>query len=171
MEINLTEAPRLKPFPAGVELRPFDADTQAYLVFQAEDEAFRDHWGHVRGHFENWRRRKLERDSFDPALWHIAWDGDRIAGFAQTRFRNGIGWVGTLGVRRPWRKRGLGEALLLHSFNEFHKRGMNTIGLGVDASNPTGATRLYQKVGMHVDVEDIIVEKEYRAGRELETTE
>ena len=78
----------------------------------------------------------------------------------------GAGWVGSLGVRRPWRKRGLGEALLLHSFAEFYKRGTKTIGLGVDAQNPTGATRLYQKAGMHVASEAVIYEKELRAGRE-----
>jgi len=60
----------------------------------------------------------------------------------------------------------LGEALLLHSFAEFYKRGTNTIGLGVDAQNPTGATRLYQKVGMHAVSEFVIYEKELRAGRE-----
>jgi mycothiol synthase len=171
MEINLAEAPQVKPFPAGIELRPFEKDAHDYLVFQAENEAFQDHWGNVPAVYNNWKLRKLGREEFDPALWHIAWDGDQIAGYAQTRFRNGIGWIGNLGVRRPWRRRGLGEALLLHSFNEFYKRGMTRIGLGVDASNPTGATRLYEKVGMKVAVEDIIVEKEYRAGREIETEE
>jgi ribosomal protein S18 acetylase RimI-like enzyme len=58
--------------------------------------------------------------------------------------------------------------LLLHSFNEFYQRGMFKIGLGVDASNPTGATRLYQKVGMKVAVEDVLYEKELRPGRKLE---
>lgn len=168
MEINLDAAPQVRPFPAGLELRPFDAETQAYLVFQAEDEAFRDHWGHVPGNFNNWKLRKLEREAFDPALWYIVWDGDQIAGYAQTRYRNGVGWVGNLGVRRPWRKRGLGEALLLHAFNEFYQRGMPTVGLGVDASNPTGATRLYQKVGMQVAVEDVIYEKELRPGKSIE---
>lgn len=171
MEANLTEAPKVIPFPAGIELRPFDKDLQDRLVFEAEDEAFRDHWEHVPGNFNDWKLRKIEREEFDAALWHIAWDGDQIAGYAQTRYRNGIGWVGNLGVRRPWRKRGLGEAVLLHSFNEFYKRGMNTIGLGVDASNPTGATRLYQKVGMQVAVEDVLYEKELRPGRELENKE
>jgi mycothiol synthase len=168
MEAHHTEAPQVKPFPEGIELRPFEAEAQAYLVFQAEDEAFQDHWGHVPGNFNNWKLRKLEREAFDSALWHIAWDGDQIAGYAQTRFRNGIGWVGNLGVRRPWRKRGLGEALLLHSFNEFYKRNMPTVGLGVDAANPTGATRLYQKVGMKIAVEDVVYEKELRPGRLFE---
>lgn len=58
-------------------------------------------------------------------------------------------------------------ALLLHSFGEFHKRGMNTIGLGVDASIH-GATRLYQKAGMKIAAEYVIYEKEYRPGRDIE---
>jgi len=167
MEANLTEAPKVIPFPAGIELRPFIKETQGYLMFQTEDESFRDHWGHVPGNFNNWKLRKIEREEFDPMLWHVAWDDDQIAGYAQTRYRNGVGWIGNLGVRRPWRKRGLGEALLLHAFSEFYKRGMHTIGLGVDASNPTGATRLYQKVGMQIAVEDVLYEKELRPGREV----
>jgi len=171
MEVNLAEAPKVIPFPNGIELRPFIKDVHEYLVFQAEDEAFRDHWRHVPGNFNAWKLRKLGREEFDPALWHIAWDGDQIAGYAQTLYRNGVGWIGNLGVRRPWRKRGLGEALLLHAFNEFYKRGMLKIGLGVDASNPTGATRLYQKVGMQIAIEDVVYEKELRPGRELEISE
>jgi ribosomal protein S18 acetylase RimI-like enzyme len=108
------------------------------------------------------------RDGFDPALWYIAWDGDRIAGYCLCNYRGETGWVGTLGVRRPWRKHGLGMALLLHSFGEFYRRGTRAIGLGVDASNPTGATRLYEKAGMHVASEYVIYEKQYRPGREPE---
>jgi ribosomal protein S18 acetylase RimI-like enzyme len=103
----------------------------------------------------------------------VAWDqrSAQIAGYSLCRYRMGIGWVGTLGVRRAWRKRGLGEALLLHSFCEFYKRGMQTIGLGVDAENPTGATRLYKKAGMYVAAEYVIYEKELRPGREPEEQE
>ena len=84
------------------------------------------------------------------------------------RMRSGIGWVGSLGVRRKWRKQGLGMALLLHSFGEFYKRGETVVGLGVDASNPTGATRLYERAGMHIETEYVCYEKEYRSGRELQ---
>jgi ribosomal protein S18 acetylase RimI-like enzyme len=75
--------------------------------------------------------------------------------------------VGSLGVRRPWRKRGLGLSLLTHSFGEFFRRGEQTIGLGVDAENPTGATRLYRRAGMQVADEYVIYLKELRSGREL----
>ena len=73
--------------------------------------------------------------------------------------RNGGGWVGALGVRRAWRGRGLGKALLLQSFGEFHRRGLPRASLGVDADSPTGATRLYEQAGMHVELEQIVFEK------------
>jgi hypothetical protein len=70
-------------------------------------------------------------------------------------------------ARNAWRKRGLGEALLLRSFRAFYKHGMNIIGVGVDAENPT----VYKKAGMHVAAEYVIYEKELRSGREPEEQE
>ena len=168
MEITLEDAPPVPVFPAGIELRPFVLEQHNHKVFEAHEEAFSDHWGHTPGTYEKWQHHMTNREDFDPSLWYIAWDGDQIAGYSLCRYRMDIGWVGSLGVRRAWRKRGLGEALLLHSFGEFHKRGKDVIGLGVDAANPTGATRLYQKAGMKVAAEYVIYEKELRSGREIE---
>ena len=168
MEIKLQKAPPAVTFPAGVELRPFIKDEHAVAAWQADNEAFRDHWGSHDRTNEEGSHGKFGNPNFDPTLWMIAWDGNEIAGFSQNRFRKGIGWIGTLGVRRPWRKNGLGLALLQCSFGEFYKRGMTTIGLGVDASNPTGATRLYQRAGMYVASEFATYEKELRAGRNPE---
>lgn len=168
MEITLNEAPPTPQLPPGIELRPFVREQHDYALFEAHEEAFSDHWGHTPGTYRRWQHHYEDRDR---SLWYIAWDGDQIAGYSLCRYRMGIGYVGTLGVRRAWRKRGLGEALLLHSFNEFYKRGTRTIGLGVDAENPTGATRLYKKVGMHVASEYVIYEKELRPGREPEEQE
>jgi ribosomal protein S18 acetylase RimI-like enzyme len=168
MEIELPQMPQASSLPAGIELRPFVLEKHNHAVYEAHEEAFRDHWGHVRGSFEDWNHYIIEREDLDPSLWFIAWDGDQISGYSLCRYRMGSGWVGSLGVRRPWRKRGLGEALLLHSFGEFYKRGTQTIGLAVDAQNPTGATRLYKKAGMQVAAEYVIYEKELRAGREFD---
>ncbi|MDO9303532.1 MAG: GNAT family N-acetyltransferase [Anaerolineales bacterium] len=168
METKLQEAPPAVIFPDGIELRPFIKDEHAIAVLQAQNESFRDHWGSHDVTFEEFARTLLNTTKFDPTLWAVAWDGNEVAGFSINRFRMGIGWIGTLGVRRPWRKMGLGLVLLQHSFGEFHKRGMTTIGLGVDASNPTGATRLYQRAGMYVASEFATYEKELRAGRNLE---
>jgi|SRR5688572_26616099 len=165
MEINLTEAPTLAPLLEGLEFRPFIKEEHAQAVWMADNEAFRDHWGSHDSEYEEWSHRKFEIPDYDPTLWLVVWDGDEIAGFSQNRYLNDTGWVGTLGVRRNWRKKGLGLALLTHSFAEFYKRGTQTIGLGVDAASPTGATRLYQKAGMSVANEYVAYEKELRAGK------
>jgi mycothiol synthase len=166
MEIRLEAPPAAPQWPEGVELRPFVAEEHARPVFEAVDESFRDHWGHTPMQYEKWLSHNLQREGFDPSLWFVAWDGDQIAGVSLCRTRSGMGWVGSLGVRRPWRKRGLGLALLAHSFGEFFQRGEQTIGLGVDAENQTGATRLYRRAGMRVASEYIIYQKELRPGRE-----
>jgi mycothiol synthase len=165
MEIQLEEAPPAPKLPQGIELRPFIVDEHARQVFDAVDESFRDHWGHTPMRYDVWRNNTILRETFDPSLWFIAWDGDEIAGVSLCRYQMSDGWVSTLGVRRPWRKKGLARALLLHSFNEFYKRGTKTIGLGVDAENQTGATKLYQSAGMKIASEYVFYEKELRPGR------
>ncbi len=162
MEIKLKEAPAPAVFPDEIELRPFSKDEHAVAVWQADNEAFRDHWGSHDRTFEEWSHGKFGNPNFDPTLWLIAWDGHEVAGFSQNRFRKGIGWIGTIAVRRPWRGKGLGAALLQRTFAEFYQRGTTTIGLGVDAANLTGATRLYQRAGMVVAGEFALYEKELR---------
>jgi ribosomal protein S18 acetylase RimI-like enzyme len=97
----------------------------------------------------------LDNPQFDPELWLLAEDDGEIAGISlcqrQRSADPALGWVQTLGVRPPWRRRGLATALLQHSFAELQRRGARRAGLGVDAENPTGAVRLYERAGMHVD--------------------
>ena len=171
MQTDLESAPPAVEFPKGIELRPFDREQHAHALWQAHNEAWRDLWDSHEIPFDEWVEEKFEDSGYDPSLWMVAWDGDQIAGFSLNRFRMGIGWIRHLGVRRPWRKQGLGYSLLIHSFGEFHKRGMKAVGLGVDAQSPTGATRLYQKAGMYIASEFVTYEKELRPGRELERQE
>ena len=171
MQTELESTPPGVEWPEGIELRPFVREEHAHAVWQATSEAFSDHWEHNETPFDEWVEYRFKSSNFDPSLWMIAWDGDQIAGASLNRYRMGIGWIGNLSVRRPWRKKGLGYALLIHSFGEFYKRGTQTIGLGVDAQNPTGATRLYQKAGMYAASEFVTYEKELRPGRELDEQE
>lgn len=168
MEIKLDVPAPAPVWPEGVEFRPFVKDEHAIAVWQAQNESFRDHWGSHDVTFEEFCHSRFDDPEYDPTLWAIAWDADQVAGISINRLRMGIGWIRSLGVRQPWRKKGLGLALLQYSFGEFYKRGKPTIGLGVDASNPTGATRLYQRAGMYVASEFVTFEKELRAGRSLE---
>lgn len=167
MEIKLDSKPAAQIWHDGIELRPFVKEEHATALWQADNEAFSEHWGSHAFTFDEWVHEKMGKPDFDPTLWMLAWDGDQIAGFSLNRYRMGIGWISNLGVRRAWRNKRLGLALLQHSFGEFYKRGMNTIGLGVDASNSTGATRLYQKAGMNVASEFVTFEKVLRPGRDL----
>jgi mycothiol synthase len=140
-------------WPEGVVVRCFVPGQDDVAVYEAQDAAFVDHFEHSRSPYENWRGRAFG-ESFDPSLWFLAVDGDEIAGVSLCRAESGaggeLGWVNTLGVRPPWRRRGLGRALLLRSFAELRARGKRGVGLGVDALNPTGAVRLYEGAGMHV---------------------
>jgi mycothiol synthase len=162
-------------WPQGITLRTFNPETDAEVVYRADTEAFRDHFGFIEPPFEEGFERfkhfQINYEGFDPTLWFLAMDGDEIAGVNLCRphyhHDPDLGWVGSLGVRRPWRKRGIGLALLRHSFNEFYRRGKRKVGLGVDAQNLTGALRLYENAGMHVHQAFDLYEKELRAGTEI----
>jgi len=138
MAIEQTEPPAPVAIPVDTvredELRAFHA---------ALDEAFHDHWEHHPSSFEEWWERHSSNPNLDLSLWFLIRDGDEIAAVTRNEGdRNGGGYIGAIGVRRPWRGRGYAKALLLHSFREFFERGMPRVTLGVDAQNPTGATHL-----------------------------
>ena len=113
--------------------------------------------------FEEWRELRLVKDpDFDPTLWFVVRDGDEIAAVMRNEpDRSGAGFVGAIGVRKPWRKRGIALALLYHAFGEFYRRGKRRVALGVDAENPTGATRLYERAGMQVAFEAVALGPDY----------
>jgi len=142
----------------SVRVDPFgDEDAEAFHA--ALEESFADHWGHKTESFEEWWTRQRNRDNFDPSLWFVVRDAGEIAGVARCEARPPAGWVGALGVRSAWRGRGYGRALLQHSFREFRRRGYTRAALGVDAANATGATQLYESVGMHAEQEFVVWEK------------
>jgi ribosomal protein S18 acetylase RimI-like enzyme len=125
-----------------------------------------DHWDHAPAPFEEWQRAILQRADFDPALWFVATHGDEIAGVALCFDSvENSGWLRSLAVRSRWRRRGLGLALLRHAFGVFHARGRRLVGLAVDSQSPTGATRLYERAGMHVTEQYDTCEKIVAANR------
>jgi ribosomal protein S18 acetylase RimI-like enzyme len=131
-------------------------------VYEAHQESFKDHWETTRMPFEEWEHW-LMREGFDPSLWFIVEDGAEVAAISLCREHEGekgLGWVSVLGVRKPWRRRGLGRALLLQSFHEFQRRGFHAAALGVDAESLTGANRLYENAGMEVARRSDVYERE-----------
>jgi mycothiol synthase len=135
-------------------------EEDAQEFYAALDEAFQDHWEHHSTPFDEWWARHKRNPNLDLSVWFMIRDGDEIAAVTRNEGnRNGGGYIGAIGVRRAWRGKGYAKALLLHSFRAFFERGMPRVTLGVDAENPTGATHLYERVGMHVEQEHVVFER------------
>lgn len=161
-------APEAPPaWPDGLELRAFDPDLHGPVVHAAFEEAFANEWGHRPQEYSEWREKTTGWSRFDQELFAIVWEGDEVAALALNydKRMGDWGWIGTLAVRPAWRRRGLGMALLHESFYRFAERGETTAALGVDSENPTGATRLYERVGMQVLWRADVWQKELRPGR------
>jgi GNAT superfamily N-acetyltransferase len=179
MVIDLNAAPPEPAWPQGIQVRQFVRHQDERVTILALRESFRDHWGYVEHpldeELDRWEHFMETDVRFDPTLWYLAMDGDEVAGislcYAMVDDDPDMGWVGSLGVRRPWRYQGLGLALLQHSFREFYQLGKLRVGLGVDAESLTGATRLYLKAGMRSDPrrEFSLFEKELRPGFDMST--
>ena len=158
MIIDFDAPPQPAAVPAGIVIRPYDEETELTQLSQCYLDSFQDHFGfsgQTLEDTETYIRHLIAKDpDYDPELWFVAMDGEEMVGFSicagKTTEDPLMGYVNVLGVVRGTRKRGLGMALLTHSFADLHQRGCERVGLSVDASNLTGATRLYEKAGMDV---------------------
>lgn len=153
------------PLPTGLEMRPAHPEHWR-AIWEAKEEAFADHWGHLASAEADYRRW-VNDPQHDLSLWQIAWAENAIVGVSlngineadNARYKFRRGWINSLGVRRAWRGRGLGRALLVNSLRVLRERGMTEAVLGVDADNTTGATRLYKSVGFCVLNKDVLYRK------------
>jgi ribosomal protein S18 acetylase RimI-like enzyme len=163
--VDFEGKPPRPPDIDGIRVRGFNIE-EARQVYAAHVEAFADHWGVGAETYEDFRHLNLDAPEYDPALWFLAWDGQTLAGYLiaheHSREDPSRGYIAVLGVRRPYRRRGLGKALLLHAFGALHARGSRGVDLHVDAESVTGATRLYDRVGMTAHPRFATWEKELR---------
>ncbi len=149
MRIALDAPPAAPDWPDGLTAGAFDRERDAVAFHAAHQEAFRDHWDYTPRDFAAWTKSFLDTERFVPALWCVVRDGDEIAaGTISTPDTYGGGFVHAVFTRRPWRRRGLGAALLHDAFRRLYDHGEREVGLGVDAASATGAFRLYERAGM-----------------------
>lgn len=160
MQIDLGAPAAAKP-PDGIALRPYRHDADARAVYDALEEAFQDHWGHEPYPFD---LHVEQMSRVDPRIAPLATQADEVAGVAVGRIVEDVGWIDVVGVRRAWRGRGIAKALLLRSFEGFAGIGVGSVRLNVDSENPTGATRLYESVGMRERRSFHVFEKRLRPG-------
>jgi mycothiol synthase len=149
---TLDELPEAR-LPDGLELRPVRPDDHR-AIFEADNEAFRDSWGHAEATDEDFIAIFAAPD-LDTSLWRVAWDGEQVAGGVLVEIAKaenetlGIrrGWLHRVWVRRPWRRRGLASALIVSALSGLRDAGMTDAMLGVDSENPSGALHLYESLG------------------------
>jgi mycothiol synthase len=148
MEIELDgPAVGLEP-PPGVEIRAIEPERDLRTIHGIFVEAFRDEWEYRVVTFEEWIEADVKDPSYDPSLWLLATEDAEPVGALSAVTWGDRGWIAELGVRPPWRGRGIGSALLRRAFATFAERGLPRVMLNVDSENPTGAVRLYERVGM-----------------------
>ncbi|MBW5448286.1 GNAT family N-acetyltransferase [Cohnella sp. CFH 77786] len=158
MIIDLTEEPTVVSEIGGLEIRDFQPGMEQSL-YDAYRETFRDTNRFYDTDFGEWIRSR-SGEHYDRNLWFTAWENGEMAGFVISKnFKDHV-FVDLLGVRRAWRKRGAGSALLLHVFRETYRQGIRNVQLSVDASSLTGANLLYERLGMKAAFQLALYEKE-----------
>ena len=167
MRIDLRAGSGRPVWPAGIEVRAFRRHHDEAAVHQALQEAFAETFHFAPLTLEEWERHQFTRTNLDTGLWLVAWDGPEVAGVCLAFINPDRGYVDDLAVRKPWRGRGLGLALLLDSFALLGARGQTEVALDVDSENATGAVALYERAGMHVAVTQVFMEKRIGPGKDM----
>ncbi len=157
LERRLDEPPPVPTLPPALRIHPYRPGQDDSKIHAAWLEAMANDWSAPDLSLEQFLTTRVASvKEFDPDLWFFMWDGDEIAGFALTQWERpgdpDAGYIRDVGVRRAWRRRGVGLALLYTAFNEFYCRGKRRVSLTVDGMNPNGATQLYEKAGMYSDL-------------------
>jgi mycothiol synthase len=145
--------------PEGVTIRPAVMAVDGPAAQSVLNTAFRSHFGHVEETFEEWLAQQEADDTWDPTLGLLAEVDGTIVGFSNNGVIDGVGYVFELGVLPEMQGRGIGRALLRHSFAMLARRDIAKGRLGVDTQNVTGAVELYRSVGLTPVTEHRVVEK------------
>lgn len=151
MEIEMQEPPPAAVWPEEIGVRPFTPNQDEQATYTTDETASRDKGYSKPLSFAAWAKRmSLNTDRFDPTLWFLACHDKEVVGVSLNFYLldSDCGLIDHLGVRREWRGRGIGLALLRHSFAAFYNRGIKKMRLNVDSGSLTNAPRLYEKAGM-----------------------
>lgn len=152
MELIMGDAPPPPQWVDEFAVRTFVKDQDEQITYRTDEEAAQDKGYHTPLSYEDWvKRMGMDRETFDPSLWFLAFQKNEPVGVALNLYKKetNTGWVDHLSVRQPWRRKGIGKALLLHSFGEFYRRGIRRLKLSVDSKSLTNAPHLYESVGMN----------------------
>jgi ribosomal protein S18 acetylase RimI-like enzyme len=169
MKRSIQDSIPSRQLPQGLEIKPVDTQEKLLKAMWANDEAFKDHWAHIpltEKAIESWQ----QTSTFDPSLWKVAWDGDKVAGgvlnFVDQKeneiFSRKRGYTEEITTQRAYRGKGVASALIATSIQMFKDMGMEETALSVDTENPSGALGLYQSFGYQPYKQKVAMEKQIR---------
>lgn len=150
MEYAATTPPVASPLPEGYELRPVQMEEHLAIwqcIGDAYDVSRRPDGRYQEIASDDGFHRYFRDADADPSLWFVAWRGSRIAGQVLCRLREQCAEIYEVSVGFGHRRKGLAKALMLHALSALHERGQHTVRLYTVRQNPTGAWRLYERVG------------------------
>ncbi len=152
------------PPPAGIELRRIEPTDETVIrrAWDVAAEVFADSWGENPATEAEWRKFR-ESPTCQPALWCVAFDtttgevAGQILNYLGPVEADGsiVGWTESIGVRAPYRRRGVASAMLAESLRIVRDAGAARAALGVDQENPNEAQTLYERLGFRVTVEEL----------------
>lgn len=150
MQVDPADPPEPGRAPEGIQIAGVQSSDDLAAVHAVLAEAFADDWDYHPEPFDRWAEDAANSPSYDPTLWLLASDEGTPVGALAASVWGDRGWVSEVGVVASHRGRGIAATLLRHSFATFANRGRRRVMLNVDSENPTGATALYERVGMRV---------------------
>lgn len=182
LQVHLDAPPPPPVTPEDITIRPVGPKDWS-AVFTTLEDAFRDHWGVLKDPLpeepgdededdNSYDKRSEESKAYfnTPGLCFMALARDEVVGSALCNAKvvefPGAGKLGSLSIRRPWRRKGIGEALTSYAFEEFYRRGIRHIITDTDAENFTKSYLLYAKMGMKPYRYEEIYEKIIRPGQD-----
>jgi GNAT superfamily N-acetyltransferase len=134
--------------PDGLRVQAYEQRFERAL-FEAHTEAFSDHWGYQKRTFDQWTGFTVRSESFRADLSRLVFDGDELAAYVLSYDDADPDrvYIGHVGTRRPWRRRGLAGVLLSDVLTATAALGKAHAYLWVDADSPTGAVGVYEGAG------------------------
>lgn len=156
------------PVPEGItlvrKLYKDCSDQELIKIVEAFNDGFQDHFGFAPETPEVFIKYRDATE--DPECFSLAMAADEIVGVClsaedlvyNSEHGTKWGWINVLGVRPPYRRRGIGRFLLSDGMRWVLERGMDTTYIGVYAKNEK-ALGMYTAVGFKKDRESLWMEK------------
>lgn len=154
-------APLTDPIaPQGVRVEVASSDAQRRTLHRMFNESFAEHFGTSPKPYEEWITWHDSREDSRPDLQWLVMLEDEPVGLVicdDSRLAEQLVYIRSLGVIPSARGRGIGRWLLQTAFVHARREGRVGAALAVDGSNETGATHLYESVGMQpIQVIDVL---------------